>query len=1037
MSFVHLHRHSEYSLLDGTGTAPQYAALAAALGQESLAITDHGTLAGALHHYEACNDVGVKPILGMEAYFKPNRHLKDNDNKKYYHLVLHAKNLKGWRNLMHLSSEAYKSGFYYKPCVDFDLLDMYGEGLICSTACVSSFLNQSILRGDDKGVNLVLDQLQDIFDDDLFIELMPHDFDDQRLLNIELVNLSNERGIPFIATIDAHYPYKEWADTQDILLMIATGQSFLKRKKKKEAGEDLYTFDCDTLYLMSEEEVFDTFKKYHPDLTFDVVREAVVNTQYLADQVERLEISKAPKRPKFDGDSEKTVLGWCREGMVRIQKVDDPVYEGRLEYELDVLRKNNAIDYFAIVGDICRYANSNSIRLGAGRGSAAGCLVSYLIGITQLDPISHGLLFERFLNPDRNEAPDIDLDFQSDKRELVKQYVATKYGVDHVADIGSHQTFKPRTTIQKVSRVFDLHKEAFVVTDTIDALERKPLEDLRKLNPVLDEYAKKYPEPWHHAIRLQGQVHTKSKHAGGVVITDKPIYDYMPTETGKSGETLTQWSASAEFNIIGEYGFDKIDFLGISGLQMQEYACDLIEKRTGERLKLNELEVLKDPWAVEQEVLDGFNKGFVLGVFQFTGSSGFARLIKSIQANWLGDIGAANAIYRPGPLGADVDKSYAERKFGREKVSYFHESVEATLKETYGLIIYQEQIMELVKQMAGFTGGEADNFRKAVSKEYRLGLEHVRQFLEDKGYKEKFWQGCRDRGISEVIAEEVWRNILAFGDYGFNKSHAYCYAVQAYQDMYLKVKYPTEFYAALLTFDPDLSPKVLREARKFNVEIKSPDINKSSFGFTVDDGAIRYGLKAVKNLGDKGVKSILENQPFRSIDDFLEKIPPRACNSRARESLVKAGAFDSFGARSDWNPIEISEGEKESIGISVSDSSVMKKYSTLVNQYITKEVTVSRMDNGAPVVAAGEIVEVKEWKSRSGPMAFFTVEYEDSTWSCTAFTDVWTDNTDLIEVGKPVILRGRKNVYKDKESIVVDAICHIEELAMEINNGDN
>ncbi len=1037
MSLVHLHRHSEYSLLDGTGTAPQYAALAAAMGQEALAITDHGTLAGALHHYEACNELGVKPIMGMEAYFKPNRHLKDNDNKKYYHLVLHAKNLTGWRNLMRISSEAYKTGFYYKPCVDFELLRLFGEGLICSTACVSSYLNQAILTADSTAVDNTIAELQSIFDDDLYIELMPHDFDDQRLLNIELVNLANDKSIPFIATIDAHYPYKDWADTQDILLMIATGQSLAKRKKKKEAGEDLYTFDCDTLYLMSEEQVYETFAQYHPHLTHDTVREAVKTTQYLADTVERLEISKAPKRPKFDGKSEDTVLAWCAEGMERIGKQDDQEYIERLEYELSVLRKNNAVDYFAIVGDICRYANNNGIRLGAGRGSAAGCLVSYLIGITQLDPIAHGLLFERFLNPDRNEAPDIDLDFQSDKREVVKQYVSDKYGADHVADICSHQSFKPRITIQKVSRVFDLHKEAFLVTDTIDPLERKQLEDLRKLNPLLDKYAKDHPEPWRHAVRLQGQVHTKSKHAGGVVVTDKPISDYMPTAIGSNGETITEWSASAEFNIIGEYGFDKIDFLGISGLQMQEYACDLIEKRTGERIKLNELPVLKDPWSVEQDVLDGFAKGFVLGVFQFTGSPGFARLIKSIGANWLGDIGAANAIYRPGPLGANVDKKYAERKFGREKVSYYHESVEATLKETYGLIIYQEQIMELVKQMAGFTGGEADNFRKAISKEYRLGLEHVRLFLEDKGYKEKFWQGCRDRNISDVIAEEVWHNILAFGDYGFNKSHAYCYAVQAYQDMYLKVKYPAEFYAALLTHDPDLSPKVLREARKFDVDIKSPDINKSSFGFTIDDGAIRYGLKAVKNLGDKGVKAILDGQPYRSIDDFLDKVPPRACNSRARESLIKAGAFDMFGAREGWNPIEVSEGEKESIGIAVSETNVLKKYNSIIDQYATKDIIVSHLDDGAPVVAAGEIVEVKEWKSRSGPMGFFTVEYEDNNWSCTAFNDLWTQNLDLIQVGKPVILRGRKNTFKDKESIIVDAICHIEELAMEITNGDD
>lgn len=1034
-SICHTHRHSEYSLLDGCGTAKQYAERALELGQTSLTVSDHGTLAGTLHHYKACNEVGIKPILGMESYFKPNRHLKNNDHKEYNHLVLIAQNLEGWKNLMRISSESYKTGFYYKPCLDYELLEKYSEGLICTTACVSGYHNRNILRGDDNSVAEYLGFLIETFKDNLYMELMPHDFDNQRLLNIENIGLANRLGIPLLGTIDAHFPYEQWSATQDILIMVATGQSFEKRKiKKEDSGEDTYLQGCPTAYLMSREEAESTFNKYHPDIPSYMISQALDNTLVLADSVKHLEISKASKRPKYDGDSEKTLLSWCEEGMKRIGKSGDKVYEDRLEYELSVLRTNDAINYFAIVGDICRWANDNGVRMGAGRGSAAGCLVSYLVGITQLDPIAHGLLFERFLNPDRKEAPDIDLDFASDKRGTVKAYAAEKYGEGHVADICSYQTFKPRITLQKISRVFDL--DAFKITKSIDDLEKRPLEVLSKENELIGEYANKYPDAFLHACRLQGQVHTVSKHAGGVVITNEPLSDDMPTQVvGGKGDVRTQWAASADFNIISEYGWDKIDFLGITGLDTQEYACDLIEERTGERVKLNQLPILKDPYATDPKVLDIFNKGLLLGVFQFTGSPGWIKLAKEVQPTWFGDIAAMNALYRPGPLASKVDKSYAARKWGREQVTYPHESTEVVLKETYGFILYQEQIMDLVKVMANFTGGQSDNFRKAVSKEYRLGLEHVRKFLEDKGYKEQFWQGCNDNGIADDIADQVWKSILAFGDYGFNKSHACGYAAQSYQDAFLKAYYPTEAYASILTFDPDLAPRALRESRAFEVNIKPPDINKSKFGFTTDGESIRFGLKAVKNLGDKGVSQVLLERPFRSYEDFTERIPPRSCNSRARQSLVASGAFDSFGARKDWNAIDIAKGEKEALGISISESSAIKNYSKLIRSRISHN-DVDSLEDEQSVIIGGEIIDIREVISRNGLMAFLTVEFEENTWNCTAFNEIYLAESDIIEVGKPVFIRGKKNTYRNRTSIVISAICHVEELALEISSDD-
>jgi DNA polymerase-3 subunit alpha len=1036
-NIIHLHRHSEFSLLDGTGTAKQYAERAVELDQPALALTDHGTLAGALEHHKACNDVGILPIMGIEAYFKPNRHLKDKDNKTYYHLVLHAKDLNGWKNLMRLSSEAYTSGFYYKPCLDWELLELYSEGIICQTACVSSYMNRAFLRGDDNEVNVTIQRLKSIFRDDLFIEIMPHDFDDQRILNIHLANLAQEQSVPLIATVDAHFPYADWADTQDILIMMSTGQTFEKRKiKKDETGEDTYLTGCPTAYLMDRQEVVDTFQKYHPDLPLIMVETAINNTHEVYDRVQPVELSKHQKMPKVEVDPEAQVKQWCVAGMMEKGLHDKDEYWDRLEYEFGVLKKNDVLDYFVIVGDLVRWAIDHGIRVGAGRGSAAGSLVSYLIGITQLDPIAHGLLFERFLNPDRKGMPDIDLDFQADRRDEVKAYAASKYGEDHVADICALQTFKPRACIQKVGRVFDLNRETYTATENVDPLEKRALDRLAQVDQLIGSFKDTYPDIWKHAVRLQDQRSTQSKHAGGVVITDRPLSDYIPTMIGKKGETLTQWDGRA----LDEYGLMKIDFLGIKGLAMQEYACDLIEKSGHERPDLNSLPVMRDPNECDRKVLDVFNRGLVLGVFQFTGSAGFSRLIRSIGADWIGDLGAANAIYRPGPLGGGVDRSYAARKKKQEPVQYYHESAEAALRETYGLIVYQEQIMELAKRMAGFTGGQADDLRKAMSKEYRFGLEHVKQWLKDKGYVDMWWSGCRDNSIKDAIIDEVWKNILAFGEYGFNKSHAYAYAVQSYQDAWLKAYYPSEFYASLLTFDSDLAMAAVRESRAFGVEFSGPDINCSSFGFTIDSGRLLFGLNGVKYLGDKGIQAVIEGQPYRSVEDFEERVAPRACNKRAKLSLRDAGAFDSFGLRSKWTNDRKAEAEKEAIGVALSQSNTLRKYKEFISDMVTPYTSFLEKRDGAGIVVGGEVVSTRVIKTRNKKeMAFLTVNYDyDTEYSCTVFPEEYLEFNDLLEEGKPVMIRGRKETRPNGDTtVIVDTMVGIEELALEMaDDGD-
>lgn len=1030
---VHTHRHSEFSLMDGTGTAQQYAEEAVRLGQPALTLTDHGSLSGALHHYKACKELELVPLLGVEAYFKPNRFLKDVENKEFFHLVLIAKDLVGWHNLMRITSEAYHSGFYHKPCIDFDLLSRYSNGLICSTACMSSYLCKSILRGDTKTVKSTLEFFKKTFGDDLFIEIMPHDIDDQRTLNLELVNIAASNSIPLISTVDAHYPYKEWADTQDIVLMMATGQSFDKRKKKRDAGEDVYQFDVDSLYLMGREDIETAFQQNHPQLPEHVVTESIDNTLEVLARTVPFLIDQRQKMPKVETDSEKAVWRWCVEGLDRIDKAQELPYIERFKYEFSVLKKNEVLDYFYIVGDVCRWARSQGIRMGVGRGSAAGCLVSYLIGITHLDPISHDLLFERFLNPDRKGMPDIDLDFQSDRRHEVKAYLSEKYGEDHVADICSHQTYRPRAAIKKVAIVYDVpYPETTKVTNSIDETTTDPLDKLRETNGLLDAFANKWPDAWKHARRVQGQVHTLSKHPGGVVITDKPVSEYMPTMIGKDKTVLTAWGARSDFNIIDEYGFMKIDVLGLKSLAMQEYACDLIFERTGERINLNELPVCADPNDVQLEVMEAFTNGYVLGVFQFTGSPGFSKLIRSFKPSWLGDLGAANAVYRPGPLNGGVHTAYSARKFGREEVEFFNERAEPALAPTFGLIVYQEQIMRLAKDMANFTGGEADALRKAISKEYRNGKPHVIKWLQDRGYTQKWIDGCRENGISDTVIEYVWDLIINFGDYGFNKSHAYAYAVQAYQDMWLKVNYPTEFYAALMTFDPDLSKKVLREARVFGVQVLPPNINKSKFGFSVDDKAIRYGLRAVKNLGDVGANAILENQPFTGLDDFRARVAPRKCNRRALESLVQAGAFDDWGARDDWHPDEVTAGETAILGVMLSESQAVVKYHDLIASRINKDF--DDLPEGSGVTIGGEVVHYRAHTTKKHQqMCFLTIQFDGLEWSCTVFPDDLREHGEILYEGHAIMIRGRKQDYNSKVNIVLDSACGIEELAMALS----
>jgi DNA-directed DNA polymerase III PolC len=776
------------------------------MGQPGLGLTDHATLSGLLHHMKACSgkdDKGKKlhdplvPICGVEAYYRPDRTIREKENLQQWHMCFWAKNIKGWHNLLRLTSVAFRDnddgegGFYGKPCVDLPLMEMYSEGVICSTACISGWLSHCIMRGDSTGADLWIKELKRIYGADLWLEIMPHDFADQRTANIEIVNLANDHSVPLLTGVDAHVPYKDWASTQQIAKMLSTKNTFKKaasiRKKAEEKGMDPESFVemIPTIYLMEEQEVRDLYDEAHPDLPQHRIDESIDQTEEVMRRCQPFKLSKQIKFPRVTDDAveaEKILRDWVEEGMERIVKHDVPkVWEGtrkelederrdRLEFEFRTIKEKGVIDYFILVGDWVRWMKANKIRVTC-RGSAAGCFVSYLIGISPIDSIAYGLLFERFLNPGRKGLPDIDIDIQSDRRDEAIQYVVDKYGKDHVAQIIAHGTFQAKKVVIDVARVYDVpHKEIEPVRKSIDIGQEDDettLEQLRPINEHLQKFADDHPDVYEQALRLEGMVATASKHAAGVVITDKPVTDYMPLERGKKGDQVTSWSDRADFPAVSDYGFVKLDALGVKGLSKQDIAVQLIKERHGIDLDLEDLEIVRDPLAVEPEVMDIFTKGLTLGIWQF-GSRGITNLVKSIKPTWIGDLIAANALYRPGAMGSGATWEYAERKeLEPEEIDYWDDAVKPVTGETFGIIAYQEQVMNICKVIGGFSPGQADDMRKAMGKLYRLPGSAAKEFMQ--GFKDTWDAGVKKIGLDREVGERIWNLILSFGGYGFNK----------------------------------------------------------------------------------------------------------------------------------------------------------------------------------------------------------------------------------------------------------------------------
>jgi DNA-directed DNA polymerase III PolC len=820
VAFVHLHRHSRWSLLDGTGDGDSYAQLAAEKGFSAIGLTDHGTLAGVLEHIAGCSKAGIMPIIGCELYMRPNRldHtprvIEDAKGKKKsiapqrWHLTLLAMNFTGWINLQRVVSETYKSGLYYRPCADFDLLQRHNEGIYCMLGCIGGMFAGHLQAGG-LHLNQYLQVMRSIYGDNLSAEIMPHDFDGQREVNIDTINACNDASIPVAVTGDAHMLTPEWASVQDAMLMLSTGQSNLKRKAKQDAGEDIYTMHQEnpTLWLMSEQEMAASFAAFHPHIPASTVQAGMNHTGeiiskftpfYLDRQIKMpfigheivAKIDDREPDPKFEPDElvVHTLNRWCLEGLEELKAIYPPEhwhkfpveqYERQIAHEINVLKNvgMHAVRYMLMVAGEIRWARRNDIIVGPGRGSAAGSLVAYLSGITDIDPIPYRLKFGRFINPGRKGMPDIDVDFMPGAagKDRVIQHTAEVYGAENVIPIAAYGTYGPRKALADTCRVFDDLIDFPTAQRYQKAIDLKPtekddLEDCAKRFPEIAEFKQRYPTLWHVATKIEGHPFSQSSHASGVLV--KPSGIEMPTAakidkaTGERTE-VTMWPDTKE--LLANYGWLKIDYLVIEGLIRQHEVMKALRDREGTPIDLRALPVRWDPEAVDPAVMDQFCHAKTLGVWQMEGKATLP-LLKAIQPSNMHDLAAINALIRPGAREGGITEEYAKRKHGEipESEWYWHPSVEEILRPTYGLMVYQEQAMEIVQALGGFSEGEADDMRKAMGKKYREGMAAVIAFLDDLGYEQK-WMDSASGIIGEALARDLWvGKLLPFGKYSFN-----------------------------------------------------------------------------------------------------------------------------------------------------------------------------------------------------------------------------------------------------------------------------
>ena len=882
--FVHLHIHSEFSLLDGANRIKDLPVRAKELGMDSIAITDHGVMFGAIDFYKACKKEGVKPIIGCEVYVAPRSRTDKQPgiDNHYYHLILLAKNNEGYKNLSKLVSLSFVDGYYYKPRIDREILEKYHEGLICLSACLAGEVNQALLSGQNEKAEQVALWHKKVFGDDYYIEIQNNGIKEQVLANQKLVQLARKLDIPLVATNDAHYLKREDAYNHEVLLCIQTG--------KRMSDEDRMKFETDELYVKSPEEMAEYFKAF-PD--------AIENTVKIAEQCNVEFEFGHTILPNYDVPPEYPthydfLKELCDKGLKKRygENLSEEIQK-RAEYELSIIKKMGYVDYYLIVWDFIHYAKTNGIPVGPGRGSGAGSILAYAIEITDIDPIKYGLLFERFLNPERISMPDFDVDFSDERRQEVIDYVARKYGHDHVSQIITFGTMAAKMVIRDVARVLDYpYAEADalakMIPNEIHITIKKALEQNKELKERYDtdEQTRKILDI---AMGLEGMPRQASTHACGVVITKDPVDTYVPLYV-RDGQINTQYIMTT----LEELGLLKMDFLGLRNLTVIQNTIDMVKENHG-------IDVEFDQDMSDPKVYKLWQDGNTSGIFQFE-SQGMTNFMKELKPDCLEDLIAGVSLYRPGPM--DQIPRYIRGKQNPGHNEYTHPRLEPILNVTYGCMVYQEQVMQIVRDLAGYSLGRADLVRRAMGKKKLDVMAKEREVfihgqVDENGNIEV--PGCVRNGIDEVSANKIFDEMAEFAKYAFNKSHAACYAVVSYRTAYLKAYYPAEFMAATLNSylgNLDKAPQYIDECKRLGIQILKPDINKSFEKFTVEDGKIRFGLGAIKNVGTIPVENIVkerkEKGEYKSFTDFCERVSELQVNKKCVESLIKAGAFQEF-----------------------------------------------------------------------------------------------------------------------------------------------
>lgn len=1064
MAFTHLHVHTEYSLLDGSSKIKELTARAKELGMDSLAITDHGVMYGVIDFYRAAREVGIKPVIGCEVYVAPNSRFDRetvSGEDRYYHLILLAENNQGYENLMKIVSKGFVDGFYYKPRVDYEVLEQYHEGIIALSACLAGEVPRYLARGlYQEGKEAALRYEKIFGKGKFFLELQDHGIPEQKSVNQALLRLSQELGIDLVATNDVHYTFAEDAVPHDILLCIQTG--------KKVSDEHRLRYEGGQYYCKSEDEM---------KQLFPYALEALENTHKIAERCNveiEFGVTKLPKYEVPEGyDSWQYLNQLCLEGLRKRYPNDDGTLKERMDYELNVIHTMGYVDYFLIVWDFIHFAKSHDIMVGPGRGSAAGSIVSYCLEITDIDPVRYQLLFERFLNPERVSMPDIDIDFCYERRQEVIDYVVEKYGKDQVAQIVTFGTLAAKGVVRDVGRVLDMpYAQCDAIAKMIPNELGMTLEKALKSSPDLQNYYNEDEQVKYlidMSMRLEGLPRHTSMHAAGVVISRTSVDNYVPLSRAADGTITTQFTMTT----LEELGLLKMDFLGLRTLTVIQNAVRQVKRTTGIMLDMDQIDYN------DKKVLDSIGTGKNDGVFQLE-SSGMKSFMKELKPENLEDIIAGISLYRPGPM--DFIPKYLKGKNDKASITYDRPQLEPILGPTYGCIVYQEQVMQIVRDLAGYTLGRSDLVRRAMSKKKASVMEKERQNFVY-GNQEEGVKGCIANGIDEKTGNLIFDEMTDFAKYAFNKSHAAAYAVVAYQTAYLKYYYPKEFMAAIMTSVIDNITKVseyILSCRQMGISILPPDINEGESGFSVSGDAIRYGLSAIKSVGRSVVNEIIrereENGLFRTMEEFVGRMTNKEVNKRTLENFIKSGALDSlpgnrrqklfvapemleqknkekkmsmegqmtmfdlvgeedkqdfqitFPKVEEFDKEDLLAFEKETLGIYISghpleayEKSWRANITAMATDFIVEEETeAAKVADGANVIIGGMITAKTVKTTRNNKMmAFVTLEDLAGTVEVIVFPKDYEKKRDLLAEDARIFVQGRASIGEDPVGKVI------------------